>query len=242
MKDESNVQEQIDYYDRAAEKYDRMLCTCGNRDNRNHLIRARVIADRIRADDGGSIFEVGAGTGLHARWLLDHTPIRYTGIDVSAPMLRTAGARLHDQASRTSLFIADAHRLPLGDGTFDGAFCCDSLHHLSDPRRGVHEMVRVTKPGGRVAFMESNWKFPTTFVLATAVAAERNMFKISPRTLTMWGREAGLTDVRVERLLYSPPLPRSWARLWDAVDRGVARVPGLRRLSIMLLLTGRVPD
>jgi hypothetical protein len=45
----------------------------------------------------------------------------------------------------------------------------------------------------------------------------------------------------VQRLLYTPPSPKTWGRLWDAVDRGVARVPGLRRLSIVLLLSGRLP-
>ncbi len=44
-----------------------------------------------------------------------------------------------------------------------------------------------------------------------------------------------------QRLLYTPPAPRSWERGWDAVDRAMARIPGLKRWSIMLLLTGGSP-
>jgi ubiquinone/menaquinone biosynthesis C-methylase UbiE len=242
MSERTNVRRQIEHYERMASKFDRSVWSLGNRDNRNHLVKVRAIADALGASRGGHVLEVGTGTGLHARWLLDNTTVTVTALDASEPMLAIASQRLEPYPGRVALGIADAHDLPFADGTFDAAFCSGTLHHLSLPGRGVAELARVTRPGGRVAAMEPNWKFPSTMLVGASTPAERNVFKISPASLEAWGRAAGLEDVRLERLLYTPPAPRSWGGLWDAVDRGVARVPGLKRWSIMLLLTGRVPD
>jgi ubiquinone/menaquinone biosynthesis C-methylase UbiE len=239
---QTNVREQIRYYERTAHKFDQSVWSLGSRDNRNHLIKVRAISDAIGAASPGHILEVGTGTGLHARWLLENTPVSITAVDASTEMLAIAARRLEAYEQRVSLGVVDAHALPFADGAFDGAFCSGTLHHLSRPARGVAEITRVTRPGGRIAIMEPNWKFPSTLIIGAATPAERNVFKISPAALTTWGRAAGLLDVRLDRLLYTPPAPESWTRFWDSVDRTVARVPGLRRLSIMLLLTGRVPE
>ena len=241
MSGPSNVREQIAHYERMAAKFDRSIWSLGNRDNRNHLVKVRAIADAIGAANGGHVLEVGTGTGLHARWLLENTPARVTALDASEPMLRIAAQRLAGHRERAALGIADAHFLPFADGTFDAAFCSGTLHHLARPGRGLAELARVTRPGGRIAAMEPNWKFPSTMLVGASNKAERNVFKISPSTLDAWARAAGLEDVRLGRLLYTPPSPRSWGPAWDAVDRTVARVPGLKRWSIMLLITGRVP-
>lgn len=241
MSERSNVREQIEHYKQMARKFDTSVWSLGNRDNRNHLVKVRAIAGALGVANGGHVLEVGTGTGLHARWLLENSPVRITALDASEPMLGIASQRLSGHAGRFALGIADAHDLPFADGTFDAAFCSGTLHHLSRPGRGIAELVRVTKPGGRVAAMEPNWKFPSTLLVGASTRAERNVFKISPASLEAWGRAAGLEDVRLERLLYTPPAPRSWGPAWDAVDRAVARVPGLRRWSIMLLLAGRVP-
>ena len=239
---QTNVREQIQFYERTARKFDHSVWSLGNRDNRNHLVKVRAIADAIGAGSGGSFLEVGTGTGLHARWLLENTPASITAVDASEQMLSIAARRLEPFDGRTTLGIVDAHQLPFSDGSFNGAFCSGTLHHLSRPHRGVAEIARVTRPGGRVAIMEPNWKFPSTLIIGALTPEERHVFKISPATLETWGRDAGLEQVRLRRLLYTPPAPRSWNRFWDSVDRRVARVPGIRRLSIMLLLTGRVPE
>jgi ubiquinone/menaquinone biosynthesis C-methylase UbiE len=242
MSKPSNVREQIDHYVRTARGFDRSVWSLGNRDNRNHRVKVEAIAEAIGAAAGGRILEVGAGTGLHARWLLEHTPVEYTGIDVSRDMLDFARLRLADHAERVRLTIGDAQRLPFPDRSFDSAFCTATLHHLGDPASGIRELARVVRLGGRVAAIEPNWKYPSVLVYTAITAAERNTFRISPARLEAWALASGLEDVRVRRLLYTPPSPKNWERIWDAVDRGVARVPGLRRLSIVLLLSGRVPD
>lgn len=241
MSERSNVPEQVRFYERTAGRFDRSIWSLGDRDNRNHLAKITAVARALHLDRAGNVLEVGAGTGLHARWILENTRASYSGIDVSPPMLDIAVGRVAPYGARATLSIADAHRLPFDDATFDAAFCTGTLHHLSHPSRGVTELARVVRPGGRVAILEPNWKFPSVLVYSAITPAERHTFRISPARLEAWARAASLEDVRVERLLYTPPRPRGWGRFWDSVDRGIARMPGLRRISIVILVSGRVP-
>jgi ubiquinone/menaquinone biosynthesis C-methylase UbiE len=235
----SNVREQIDYYSRQAARFDRSVWSLGKRENRNHEVKIRAIRRAVGAEPGDRVLEVGTGTGLHGRWLLDQTLVYYTGVDASPEMLGIAARRLDEHRGRFRLGIADAHRLPFPDGAFDAVFCSGTLHHLSDPARGLAEMVRVTKPGGRVAAMEPNWKFPSVLLVTALEKAERNAFKINGPRMAAWARAAGMQDVKLERLLYTPPAPARWARAYDRIDEAIGSVPVLKRLSIMLLVSGR---
>lgn len=233
----SELREQIDFSARRAERYDRSVWSLGRRDNRNHAQKLRILADALRTETG-RVLEVGTGTGLHADRLLADRAVSYTGVDASAEMLDLARSRLVRYGRRVRVCIGDAEALPVPDGAFDGAFCTDTLHHLSDPARGLEEMVRVVRPGGRVAVMEPNWKFPSILVYSAITRREWNTFRINPTRLETWGRVAGLEDVRVEHMLYTPPAPRSWERFYDRVDAWAARIPGIKRLSIALFLSG----
>ena len=95
MKDPSNVREQIAHYERTAAKFDSSVWSLGNRDNRNHLVKVAAISRAIGASSGGLVLEVGTGTGLHGRWLLSNTPIRYVGVDASQAMLTLAATLFH---------------------------------------------------------------------------------------------------------------------------------------------------
>ncbi|MFH1150966.1 MAG: class I SAM-dependent methyltransferase [Actinomycetota bacterium] len=46
--------------------------------------------------------------------------------------------------------MADIHRIPFEDSTFDVTFCRSTMHHLDDVGGAIKEMARVTRPGGRV--------------------------------------------------------------------------------------------
>jgi ubiquinone/menaquinone biosynthesis C-methylase UbiE len=236
---ESNLRKQIGFYTKRAGRFDRSITSLGSRDNRNHRKKIGAIARALGLSGEERVLEVGTGTGLHAAWLLEHTPVEYWGLDASAEMLDVASDRLGPKLDRVRLVVGDAARLPFPDASFPAAFCSGTLHHLAAPWTGVAELARVVVPGGRVAAMEPNWKFPIVLVISAVSAVERNAFKISPRRLAEWGRAAGLEDVTVSPLLYTPPRPRSLERLFDAVDDRARAVPGLRAFSIMMLMSGR---
>lgn len=234
---------QAAFYERVAGSFDRSVWSMGNRDNRNHAAKARALADALDLASGPRVLEVGSGTGLHARWILTNTPAVYTGVDLSPPMTRLAAERIAREAPRPgALTVGDALRLPFPDGAFDAAFASGTVHHVPDPAASIRELVRVVRPGGRVAALEPNPFFPSMAVAATMIAAERGSWGVTAPKLRRWGQAAGLRDVSVRRLLYTPPKPARWARAFDRIDRRCAALAGIRRLSIMILLRGVVPQ
>jgi SAM-dependent methyltransferase len=71
--------------------------------------------------------------------------------DLGAQMLERAAAMARRTAELdVALLRADAHDLPLRDGSVDGVVSLNGLHCMPDPRRFVEELGRVTRTGGRL--------------------------------------------------------------------------------------------
>jgi demethylmenaquinone methyltransferase/2-methoxy-6-polyprenyl-1,4-benzoquinol methylase len=69
-------------------------------------------------------------------------------------VLAVAKTRRRGAAERIRYVEADAQRLPFPDGGFQIATVAFGLRNVTDTDRGLAEMVRVTRPGGRVAILE----------------------------------------------------------------------------------------
>ena len=109
------------------------------------LVRLAGIAPGTRALD------VCCGTGDIAFALRD-SGASVTGLDFSVPMLRVARARV---SSPAPLFLhGDAQHLPFPDNTFDAVTVGYGLRNLASWQRGLEEMRRVAKPGGRVLVLD----------------------------------------------------------------------------------------
>ena len=94
--------------------------------------------------------------------------------------------------------------LPYGDGSFDACRAETLLQHLTDPQQAVHEMTRVTRPGGRAAIPESGMGTTlaghpgreTTQVILQRPADDA-IQAWTDRQLPRLFRRAGLTDLPV---------------------------------------------
>src|SRR6185437_9229081 len=78
------------------------------------------------------------------------------GADFCHEMLRLADVKVGKvgAARRIRLLEADAQHLPFPADTFQITTVAFGLRNVTDTDRGVAEMVRVTRPGGRVAILE----------------------------------------------------------------------------------------
>ena len=110
---------------------------------------AIAAADRI----GGRILEVGVGTGLS---LPEYAPSdRIVGIDLSAPMLRKAMARLreHRLTNVDRLAVMDARRLGFRDAVFNVVVGQYVITAVPEPEATLDEFARVLKPGGEIVLV-----------------------------------------------------------------------------------------
>ncbi len=99
---------------------------------------------------GGSVLEVGVGTGL----ALPHYAgdVEVTGIDFSPEMLEKARARVAREGLShvKDLRRMDARELDFPDNSFDFVSAMHVLSVVPEPERVMAEMARVCRPGGEV--------------------------------------------------------------------------------------------
>jgi demethylmenaquinone methyltransferase/2-methoxy-6-polyprenyl-1,4-benzoquinol methylase len=78
------------------------------------------------------------------------------GVDLSHGMLVRGAAKLRRAglADRAALVGGDGERLPVREGSFDGALVAFGIRNVGDPARAVREVVRVLRPGGRFVVLE----------------------------------------------------------------------------------------
>jgi demethylmenaquinone methyltransferase / 2-methoxy-6-polyprenyl-1,4-benzoquinol methylase len=148
-------------FDRIAGVYDRMnaVMTAGL----HHQWRRRA-ADLAAVGPGDRVLDVATGTGDLALELARRVSPggAVIGADFSERMLELA--REKAVAARASLArpgdvvlrfeTANALALPYGDGEFDAATVGFGARNFSDLDRGLAEMARVVRPGGRVVVLE----------------------------------------------------------------------------------------
>lgn len=225
------------FFDVHPDRYDRLLGR--ERWPRNQEVKARFIAEALGAPVG-VLLDVGCGTGQLAELLLDRDAAReYVGLDPAPAMLDRARTRLARFGDRVRLLESFAERIELPDDSVDAAFGVDLLHHLTEPVRALEEIRRLLRPGGRVVFLESNPRYPLTFLIALSAREERGMFRTGERYLHSLLERAGFSDVRVENVpLYTPPGPRPLVPLYDRIDRTIWRARPLRRVAIFFRASG----
>jgi SAM-dependent methyltransferase len=99
---------------------------------------------------GDLALDVGCGTGraLPALAAAAGPTGRVLGFDLTPEML--AAARREGRDRFAALAVADARRLPLPDARADVVFAAGLVQHLPDPARGLAELARVARPGGRL--------------------------------------------------------------------------------------------
>ncbi len=100
------------------------------------------------------VLDVATGPGFLALLFAEQV-LEVVGVDLTPAMLARAEAnRVQRGLANVSFNEGDAEALPFPDASFDIATCGSAFHHFSDPRRVLHEMVRVTKRGGEVALID----------------------------------------------------------------------------------------
>lgn len=144
----------------------------GRYDLANHLLSfgfdfswRRAAARELAPAPGQRILDLCSGTGDLASELLAASAGQafLYGADFCLSMLEVGVAK-HRAAGRSiPPAVADALALPFRDGAFDAVVASFGVRSFADLDRGLGEMARVTRPGGKVAVLEFSLPRPGVF-------------------------------------------------------------------------------
>jgi len=199
-------------FDQVAKNYDRTntVLSMGN-DRMWRAATTRAVAPRR----GQRILDLAAGTGASSV-ALARSGARVVAADFSPGMI-AEGERRHGGIPNLTFVQADATALPFDEGEFDTVTMSFGLRNVHDPKKALRELLRVTKPGGRLVVCEFSHPPSRSFnglyrfyndrvlpVVAKTVSSNADAYDYlnesirdwpDQATLATWIREAGWTDV-----------------------------------------------
>lgn len=212
-------------FDRIAAEYDESLPAHVV----EHYLQKRV--DYVLAHcPRGSGLDVGCGTGVLAERLAGHG-YEMTGVDPSEGMLEV----LAERAPRVRGVRASGTELPFEDGSFDLVLTVAALHHIAAPeavRATLAELVRISRPGGRVLIWDHNPRNPYWKRLMARVPQDDGSERLIPEDEVLGGLRAAGAEPLVSAQLGLVPdfVPPALLGAAQAGERLAERAPGLRRL------------
>jgi SAM-dependent methyltransferase len=111
------------------------------------------LLQEVELQPGERVLEVGCGTGVLDRWLARRTAgaNQIVGVDINRYLLREGQALVRKEGleGQVELRQGNARDVPFPDGAFDVVISSTVMEEL-DADRMMAELVRVTRPGGRV--------------------------------------------------------------------------------------------
>lgn len=114
------------------------------------------------------ILDIATGTGDFAIEALNINPDKITGIDISEGMLAVGREKLKKKGleNKIELLSGDSENLQFKPETFDAITAAFGVRNFENLEKGLSEMHRVLKPGGRVVILE--FSKPTAFPMKQA--------------------------------------------------------------------------
>ncbi len=197
---------------------------------------AREFLTWLKAPAGGRWLDVGCGTGVLSRVILERvSPSEVQGIDPSEGFIAHAREQMKDE--RAEFRVGDAQALPYEDERFDAAVAGLVLNFVPDAPRAVGEMARVTRGGrvvgayvwdyaGEMQLMRHFWDAAVETDPAARELDEGRRFPMcQPEPLEALFRGAGLGEVEV-RTIDVPTVFRDFDDYWTPFLGGQAPAPG----------------
>ncbi|WP_422923423.1 class I SAM-dependent methyltransferase [Singulisphaera sp. PoT] len=197
--------------------YERMLAAY----HRAFAEELRGIVHSLPIGEGQTVLDMACGDGAYLPWLAERVGPsgRVVAVDLIPKYLEVA--RAANLGPNVEFACAPIDDLPFPDGAFDLCWCAQSLYSLPSPVEALRHMLRVTRPGGIVAVLESDtlhqailpWPVEVELAVRTAElkslaedTEEPRKFYVG-RDLRPVFREAGLADFALRTYTHDRAAP-----------------------------------
>ncbi|HTO16911.1 MAG TPA: bifunctional demethylmenaquinone methyltransferase/2-methoxy-6-polyprenyl-1,4-benzoquinol methylase UbiE [Edaphocola sp.] len=169
-------QQVAEMFDRISERYDLL----------NHLLSLNIdkkwrkkAIQSLTPIQPKVILDVATGTGDLAITALNLNPESIIGVDISKGMLEKGKIKIKEKGldQKIELQYGDSEQLPFEASFFDAVTCAYGVRNFANLEKGLSEMSRVLRPGGRLAILEFSkpknflvkplFKFYFKFILPT---------------------------------------------------------------------------
>ncbi len=148
----------------------------------------KKVVDMAKLKNEDKVVEVGCGTGFTTTEIVKRVgEKRVTAVDLTPEQMIKAVKKF----PKANFVRGDAENLPFRDETFDAAISAGSIEYWPNPQKGIEEMARVTKPGGRVVILAP--RKPDGY-LARKFAESIMLFPTTEECIE-WYKEAGLKKI-----------------------------------------------
>ena len=197
-------------FDNIAPEYDRL----------NHILsldidriwRKKAVREIIVPGQTARILDVASGTGDFAIAIAKAAApgSSVTGIDLSEEMLRIGREKVKAAglSTMTDMIQGDCEELPFDDGTFDRVSVAFGVRNFEHLERGLSEMLRVLKPGGKAVILElsvpsspillSLYKLYFLHILPSIggiVSGEKGAYKYLPASVLKFPKPKDFMDI-----------------------------------------------
>ncbi|MFA7616475.1 MAG: bifunctional demethylmenaquinone methyltransferase/2-methoxy-6-polyprenyl-1,4-benzoquinol methylase UbiE [Moheibacter sp.] len=135
----------------------------GKYDELNHILSMGIdvgwrkkVVKIIKNQNPETVLDIATGTGDLAIMMAKSTDAKITGFDLSAGMLEVGRKKIAELnlGNRIEMIQGDAEKMPFDDNSFDCITVAFGVRNFEDLKKGLDEIYRVLKPGGKFVILE----------------------------------------------------------------------------------------
>jgi len=175
---------------------------------------SQALVSAVNVRPGERVLDVACGSG-NAALTAAHRHAEVVGLDYVPALIERARKRAEAEGAAVDFRVGDAQALPFDDHAFDVVLSVFGVIFAPDQERAMAELLRVTRPGGRIAL--ATW-MPEGMGGETFRAMSRH---VPPppgaRPVVRWGSEAGLEEIAGGAVTFQLT-PRTFYQYYRSVD------------------------